>query len=231
LDYNGFRHAYGGGFADRVRLARAPDCATECGPPDQVPADNDTGHGTLTATVPTGAVYMLVTAAAGDSGDYRATDLNPSGKWQAGSGSGEFTYSYPFTLPTPPYGSAPNLALRYSPGSVDGRTSASNNQASLVGLGWDLNPGFIERRYRNCVDDGQTLLSDLCWHSPYSGDEDGAAYVISVDGSRRASRYWTPRSPRPAWISWWASEAAGVSLVSGRGDGRRRRGWRGGAGG
>jgi RHS repeat-associated protein len=182
LDYDEFRHAYGGGFADRVRLARIPDCAGDCPRPDLIPADNNTKHGALTAQVPTGAVYTLVTAAAGDSGDYRATDLKPSGKWLAGSGSGEFTYSYPLTLPTPPYGSAPDLALRYSSGSVDGRTSASNNQASWVGLGWDLNPGFIERRYRNCVDDGQTQLSDLCWHSPYAGDEDGAAYVISVAG-------------------------------------------------
>jgi hypothetical protein len=96
--------------------------------------------------------------------------------------SGNFGYTYPVTLPVPPYGKAPDLGLRYSSASVDWRTSASNNQASWVGLGWELNPGFIERCYRNCVDDGQPLLSDLCWHSPYSADEDGAAYVLSLNG-------------------------------------------------
>src|SRR5262245_55029475 len=34
-----------------------------------------------------------------------------------------------------------------------------------------------------------------------------------------AGRSWTPRSRRPAWISWRASEAAGVPLVGGGGDG------------
>ncbi len=53
---------------------------------------------------------------------------------------------------------------------IDGRTSATNNQASWIGDGWDLNPGFIERTYGSCNDDkeGGTTpprVGDLCWKS------------------------------------------------------------------
>lgn len=189
LDYSGFRHAAGGGFAARLRLERFPRCvlaSPACAArPKVVPATNDEATAKLTADLrpDADAVYVLASTASGTSGDYRATDLNPSGKWSAGLQSGDFTYSYPLPLPPSPYGKAPDLSLDYSAQSVDGRTSATNNQASWVGLGWDLNPGFIERKYRACVDDGSGTLSDLCWYSPYSGDEEGAEYVISLNGT------------------------------------------------
>ncbi|MFD5416891.1 hypothetical protein ACFWJT_02450 [Streptomyces sp. NPDC127069] len=31
-----------------------------------------------------------------------------------------------------------------------------------VGQGWDIAPGFIERRYHSCTSDGQSA-ADLCW--------------------------------------------------------------------
>ncbi len=189
LDYAGFRYAAGGGFADRLRLRRLPACvlaSPACAArPVDVPAHNDVAAATITADVrpDAGAVYVLASAASGDSGDYRATDLKPSGKWSVGQQSGDFSYSYPLPLPPSPYGKAPALSLDYSAQSVDGRTSATNNQASWAGLGWDLIPGFIERKYRACVDDGSDTLSDLCWYSPYSSDEEGAEYVISLNGT------------------------------------------------
>ncbi|MEU7413442.1 RHS repeat-associated core domain-containing protein [Streptomyces sp. NPDC042638] len=189
IDYASFRHAAGGDLASRLRLERLPRCVLDARPcrgrAAYVPADDDVDKGRITARVPLAgnAVYALVSTASGGSGDYRATDLKASGKWSVGPESGDFRYSYPLPLPPPPYGKAPDLSLEYSSQSVDGRTSASNNQASWVGLGWDLNPGFIERKYRACVDDGSPTLSDLCWHSPYSGAEDGAEYVISLQGT------------------------------------------------
>lgn len=189
VDYSSFRYAAGGDFAHRLGLRRLPVCAPAhpgCRPdPTPVDVSNDTGRARLEATVTPSAdaIYLLAASASGDTGDYRATDLRPSGKWSVGQKSGDFTCSYPIPMPPPPYGKAPDLALRYSAQSVDGRTSATNNQASWAGLGWELDPGFIERKYRFCQDDGSPTQSDLCWHSPYSGDEDGAEYVISLNGS------------------------------------------------
>ncbi|NJP43383.1 RHS repeat-associated core domain-containing protein [Streptomyces sp. PRB2-1] len=189
LDYAAFRQAAGGGFADRLRLERLPGCVLArpacAARPVVVPARNDPAGATITAdgVQPDGDVYVLASTASGSSGDYRATDLKPSGKWSVGPQSGDFTYSYPLPLPPSPYGKAPALALGYSAQSVDGRTSATNNQASWAGLGWSLEPGFIERKYRACVDDGSPTLSDLCWYSPYSSAEEGAEYVISLNGT------------------------------------------------
>ncbi|MEU9900722.1 hypothetical protein ACIBCS_36300 [Streptomyces phaeochromogenes] len=73
--------------------------------------------------------------------------------------------------------------MSYNSQSVDGRTSSSNNQASWAGMGWDLNVGFIERRYRNCTEDGLPTIGDMCWDSPNSAAEpSGAVYVISLNG-------------------------------------------------
>ncbi|MDN3357330.1 polymorphic toxin-type HINT domain-containing protein [Actinomadura sp. DC4] len=206
LDYSGFRYAYGGNYADRLHLYEFPACALTT--PD-VPActqrtparsSNDVRSGRVTARVDaapetaagaadTASVFALVPTASGNqTGDYRATDVRASGKWEAGQASGAFGYSYPLVLPPSPYGQAPELGLSYDSQSVDGRSSAENSQASWVGMGWDLQAGFIERKYKPCADDagsGQDALKtwgDLCWDSPVAGKDDGAVYVISLGG-------------------------------------------------
>ena len=71
--------------------------------------------------------------------------------------------------PDVPGGLGPELALDYSSASVDGRTTSSNNQASWVGDGFDLSPGFVERRYVPCAEDmgsgavNTVKTGDLCW--------------------------------------------------------------------
>lgn len=132
---------------------------------------------------------MLTAAAAGSStGDYRATDMRPSGSWSVGLSSGSFDFSYPIPMPPSVGGSAPDLSFGYDSGSVDGYTNASNNQASWTGLGWDLSPGFIERKYRGCPDDvdsgqsEQASWGDLCWESPYphDGEDNDSATTRSL---------------------------------------------------
>ncbi|MFD6555887.1 hypothetical protein ACFWNJ_40115, partial [Streptomyces sp. NPDC058398] len=204
IDYSGFKYAYGGDFADRLRLVKLPACALqtpdaeECTQRESVPVDNDTTKGTLTATVEaepdsdglssqlgsgSASVYAVTTGSSSVQGDYRASTLSPTGSWDVSTGSGAFTYNLPVGLPTPAQGSAPTLSLSYNSQSVDGRTSATNNQASWVGMGWDLNIGYIERRYRNCTEDGLKTIGDMCWDSPNSTTEpDGAVYVISFNG-------------------------------------------------
>ncbi|MCX3062406.1 ricin-type beta-trefoil lectin domain protein [Streptomyces beihaiensis] len=110
---------------------------------------------------------------ASTSGDYTATPLLSSGSWAAGSSSGAFTYSYDVQVPQTAGGVMPKVSLSYSSQSVDGRTSATNNQASWIGDGWDYNPGSISRTYANCRQDSKKpgannathRTADLCWGS------------------------------------------------------------------
>ncbi|MFF3467684.1 ricin-type beta-trefoil lectin domain protein [Streptomyces sp. NPDC002619] len=118
----------------------------------------------------------------GAKGDYTATPLAASGTWSAGGSSGAFAWSQPVAVPPVPGGLAPDIAFGYNSQVVDGRTSATNNQASWIGDGWDYQPGSIERTYRTCRDDtdgtannASHKTSDLCWGS------DNA--VLSLGGS------------------------------------------------
>lgn len=124
----------------------------------------------LTAAAGETATVLAVTStSAGNQGDYRATSLTASATWNAGGSTGDFSWSYPMRVPPVPGGLAPEVALSYSSSSVDGRTGNTNGQPSWVGEGFDLWPGFIERSYKSCEDDGApkdewgNSPGDLCW--------------------------------------------------------------------
>lgn len=111
---------------------------------------------------------------ASQSGDFTATPLSSSGDWASGSSSGAFTYAYDIQPPEVPGGLMPKVSLGYSSQTVDGRTSASNNQASWIGDGWDYQPGSITRSYVNCKQDAKANdgannanhpTHDLCYGS------------------------------------------------------------------
>jgi RHS repeat-associated protein len=197
LDYSAFRNAYGGDWGSRLRLVRLPDAV--------LPSDNDPVSGTVTAQVEVSGVdttVALVAGASGANGDFKATSLALSSSWQVSAQTGEFTWSYPLRMPDTPGGLAPQLAISYNSGSVDGRTAATNNQPSWVGEGFDLWSGYLTRSYRGCGDDlggnnGQTKTGDQCWFSDnatvslagHSGElvRDGGTGVWrlkSDDGSR-----------------------------------------------
>ncbi len=193
IDYAGIASAYGGGFGDRLTLVSYPDCVLST--PDQpqcrvatplTSTNTRDKHIRGEVTLPGkpvrigssrpefgGASASMVVAAVGGAkggeGDLTATSLSPAGTWSAGGSSGEFTYEYPITMPSPPAGDPPGLSLSYSSGSVDGATSATNNQPSWVGDGWGLSVGgYIERSYKSCAKDlggnnGQTKTGDQCW--------------------------------------------------------------------
>ncbi|MET9542556.1 ricin-type beta-trefoil lectin domain protein [Streptomyces sp. NPDC006553] len=103
------------------------------------------------------------TEESGGGGDYTASALNPSSAWASGNASGSLTYNYPLQVPPSLGGAAPELALNYDSSSVDGRTSATNAQASWIGDGWELSPGFIERTYKVCDKAGIDKSADMCW--------------------------------------------------------------------
>ncbi|MEV8331761.1 SpvB/TcaC N-terminal domain-containing protein [Streptomyces niveus] len=180
VDYSSFRGAYGGDWASRLRLTELPACAltnpqkAACRTGKPLATDNDTASGRLTATVDvarTGATVLAAAAeAAGPSGDYKATSLQPSGTWSAGGSTGAFNWSYPIGVPAVPGGLQPSVGLGYNSQTVDGRTAASNNQPSWIGDGWSYEPGYIERRYKACNDDktdgtNTTKVGDLCWYN------------------------------------------------------------------
>ncbi|MEU6797965.1 polymorphic toxin-type HINT domain-containing protein [Nonomuraea wenchangensis] len=179
VDYTSFAEAYGGGFGSRMRLAALPACAltspdkAECRTSVPLQARNDTAAKALSADVELGAepmVLAVTSAASGDKGDFGVTSLSPSATWQVSPQTGDFSWSYPLRVPPVPGGLVPNLTVNYSAASIDGRTASTNNQASWIGDGFELSPGYIERKYKPCSDDGvpkdptyQVEPMDQCW--------------------------------------------------------------------
>ena len=179
VDYRDVTQAYGGGYGARLTLVQLPVCvlkqpeSAKCRTRTPVETVNDTEGGTLTApSVRLGAAQPTVLAAvAGDTaatGDYQATALAPSATWQTNLNTGDFAWSYGMGVPEVPGGLKPSIGLGYSSGSVDGRTSETNNQSSWIGSGFDMWPGYIERRYKPCADDGVENSDgmkpgDSCW--------------------------------------------------------------------
>ncbi|MGW2498173.1 RHS repeat-associated core domain-containing protein [Streptomyces pseudogriseolus] len=180
VDYSSFAGAYGGGYASRLTLVELPACVLTtpdkqaCRVAKPVETVNDLEKQTLTASsvsLRTTAPTVLAAVAATESakGDYKATSLSASATWNTDLNTGAFGWTYNMPVPDVPGGLTPNVGLSYSSGSIDGRTGNTNNQASWAGDGFDLWPGFIERRYKPCADDGQTAddgvnkPGDLCW--------------------------------------------------------------------
>ncbi|MFJ9710558.1 polymorphic toxin-type HINT domain-containing protein [Streptomyces sp. NPDC101234] len=179
LDYSSFAGSFGGGYADRLRLVELPACVLtspekpQCRTTEPVATVNDPETKTLTAKAvtlsATSATVLAAVAGSGSGlGDYKATSLSASATWSTDLSSGSFAWSYPLAVPQVPGGLVPNLSLSYSSGAVDGRTGNTNNQSSWVGDGFDLSPGYIERRYKACSDDDVknadgNVPGDLCW--------------------------------------------------------------------
>ncbi|MGF1425068.1 RHS repeat-associated core domain-containing protein [Kitasatospora sp. LaBMicrA B282] len=154
---------------------------------------------TAAASASTAAPMVLAATSgpSGSGGSYAATSLTPSMSWGAGSNLGNFTYSYPIQLPGGMGGKAPNVELSYDSSAVDGMTSSTNSQSSWIGDGWSYSPGFIERSYKSCSNDGIANSGDLCWGGQnatlslggHSGtlvrdDTTGVWHLQSDDGSR-----------------------------------------------
>ena len=172
-------------------------------------------------STPAGARTVVMAAGpSGGAGSFSATPLAPSSAWGAGGQTGDFTWSYPLRTPPGVAGPEPDLAIGYSSGSVDGRTSATNNQTSWVGEGHDLNPGYVERRYVACADDmtggsNTVKTGDLCWSTDnatlvFGGRSSdlvkdtatGSWKLKDDDGSRivRGNRGYNGDNDREYWV-------------------------------
>lgn len=181
VDYSSFRNAVGGSFASRLRLVALPACVlttpekAECRTRTPLPSRNDAVSRTVTTEVSaarTEQVFAATADSSGSAGSFTASSLAPSGSWGVTGNTGAFTWSYPIELPPAGTGKAvaPSVALSYNSAAVDGRTAATNNQSSWLGQGWNYEPGFIERTYRQCADDDKlpeaNRTGDLCWAGP-----------------------------------------------------------------
>ncbi|WP_405061307.1 hypothetical protein OG474_06590 [Kribbella sp. NBC_01505] len=203
LDYQAFRYAYGGDWATRLRLVQLPACAekaplsaTCAGVP--LKSSND-GAGKVSADVPANGLFAMEAAAAGNAGDYGNTSLSPTASWSVGGSSGDFNWQYPFRAPPGTGGPTPKISLGYSSGSVDGRTSGTNNQTSWAGEGFELSPGgSIERRYASCSsknektgNNGNRPVGDLCFAT------DNATFSLNGSGGELvrddATGQWRPK--------------------------------------
>ncbi|WP_327009848.1 hypothetical protein OHA72_23030 [Dactylosporangium sp. NBC_01737] len=202
VDYAAFATGYGGDYGGRLRLVSLPSCATSTPSLPQcqvqtplrsvnnpvskrvsfdavsVPGDPAVvaGGSKSASSGSAGVVLALTSGTASQAGDWSKTSLSPSASWSQGGSSGDFTYSVPLKVPPSLGGPTPNLQLQYSSGGLDGKTVATNAQASWVGDGWDLDLGYIERSYRGCSDDGNAT-GDLCWTSA-NGDNEPISIVL-----------------------------------------------------
>ncbi|MEU8993136.1 polymorphic toxin-type HINT domain-containing protein [Streptomyces sp. NPDC048558] len=186
VDYSDFAEGFGGSYASRLRLVQLPACAAYAAPgtkecrqqPKVLPTVNDVRAGTVSADVTAapaaaegvstmaGTTASLLAVAAGPSsaqGTYKATALSPSASWNVATSSGAFNWNYPLRSVPTPGGQVPTVGLGYSSQSADGRTSATNNQGSWIGEGFSYDPGYIERRYKPCSEDGHTNSGEQCW--------------------------------------------------------------------
>ncbi|MFB8296332.1 RHS repeat domain-containing protein [Streptomyces bacillaris] len=179
VEYARFADAFGGGYASRLRLVELPGCALTtpekdaCRTGTPLETVNDTDGQKLSAKsvglrAGRSTVLAVVAGAEGEKGDYKATDLAPSASWDTSLNTGDFSWSYDMPVPQVPGGLEPSVGLSYSSGSIDGRTGGTNNQGSWVGDGFSLWPGYIERKYKPCADDGVKNADgnkpgDQCW--------------------------------------------------------------------
>lgn len=128
------------------------------------PFDLEPAHGRARVQVSGGSGTFGLSSSTTGAGDFSATNLAQSQRWNVGVGTGEFSWAYPLPAAPASSGAAPSLAVGYSSGSVDAMTAAANSQPSEIGLGWSLTSAFIERSYRTCNADGTGwVITDLCW--------------------------------------------------------------------
>jgi RHS repeat-associated protein len=205
LGYRAFAAMFGGAWASRLRLVELPGCALTSprrpgcrvrtplaggNSPSRaaawarvtLPAGPAAAHAARAALAGHAVMLALVSGPSGPDGNFTATPLKPSGTWAVQQG--DFAYDYPIQVPSSPVGAAPDVTLRYDSQSIDSETSASNTQAGWIGDGWDYSPGFVERSYQPCSQDGISNSGDECWGGWNATlNLDGQTHVLVRDDS------------------------------------------------
>ncbi|MEN0083821.1 MAG: RHS repeat-associated core domain-containing protein [Leifsonia sp.] len=166
--------AYGADYASRLVWTETPDNGSKSSTSSPVPATTDVSTDSVMLAPMVAATPMMLTAtsapvSSSGAGSFAATSLKPSSAWDVSAQTGDFSWSYPLTVPPAPAGPSPSIGLAYDSQSVDGETGSTNNQPSAVGEGWTMSGGgFIERSYVPCATDNGatgpvTTSGDECW--------------------------------------------------------------------
>lgn len=185
LNLSSFAHAFGADWFGRLRVLEFPACSLstpregDCLQATELKSEKNAetlsvsvsmplaGRASSERSIATSGTRVMALSASGTSasgtGSFAATPLSPAGSWSHGGSSGNFTWSHPMRMPPSNGGPAPQLDLTYSAQSVDGRTAATNNQASWAGEGWDIASSYVERGYVTCRDDAVAGKFDQCW--------------------------------------------------------------------
>jgi RHS repeat-associated protein len=133
--------------------------------------------------VPTpGVVLAAMALPSGSGGSFSAFPLSDASEWVTSGNSGAFTASYRVSVPPVPGVLEPTVDLAYDSQATDGLTSATNNETSWVGDGWDYSPGFIQAPFVPCSSAGgygDPATADLC--VPSSGVNQ--PYTLSFNGT------------------------------------------------
>ncbi len=90
--------------------------------------------------------YAPALSTASDIGTYEQPWAPTLAAAQVDLFTGALSWSYPLDLPSGRSGQTPPLALTYHSGLLDALRGDFNPQASWVGLGWNLDVGYIARR-------------------------------------------------------------------------------------
>jgi RHS repeat-associated protein len=207
VNYADFAQAYGGNFGTRLGLVSYPACVlttpavAACRVATPLQAANDADASTVSATVAVPAARTMVLAATtaaaapaangGPGGTYSATDLSASGTWSGGGSTGDFSYSYPITMPSGPSSLTPSLGLTYSSGATDGQNATTQPQSSWAGEGWSTPESYIEQSFQTCSENPEgsaapTKTGDRCYDGPiYSLSLNGAGGSLVWDSAKK----------------------------------------------
>ncbi|GAA1983142.1 RHS repeat-associated core domain-containing protein [Catenulispora subtropica] len=238
VSYSAWSEAFGGNFSDRLALVQLPACAlttpsvASCRVQTPVKFVNDHGHQQLAATVTlpkarknadpqpsaatasataasSGAMVLAATStASGTDGTYAASSLKASDSWSMSGNSGSFEWSYPIATPPSLGGGSPDVSLSYDSGSVDGRTTVSNGQTSVMGEGFDLGgaASYIETSYKPCAKVDSTnwgSSGDMCQGTPNAAISGGshAGALVRDDADNTKWRLSTDDGTRVQFLT------------------------------
>ena len=166
---------------------------------------------TLVSSVsPAPVVLAAAASASGSGGNFAAEPSSEADAWVASGSSGAFAHSYPIGVPPVPGGLEPHVSLDYRSQAIDGLTSATNNEASWIGDGWDYSPGYIEIEYAACStvplepstgdlcpETGRMILSRNGVSTPIVAGS-GGVYKAEADGGEEVlnqGNYWEVIEP------------------------------------
>ena len=115
VDYSSFANAFGGGYGERLRLVRYPDCLLTNPGQRRVPAFSRSNSGrptgpaqstqltlagqTTTQPETAGMVLGLLADATSPGATFDVSSLSPTYSWSAGSQGGSFSWRHPLKVP------------------------------------------------------------------------------------------------------------------------------------